>query len=211
MINIGVLGYGYWGPNIVRNLVSLPQASVSWICDLNPKVLTMIPRQYPTIKTTKNIDDVFGDPKTHAVVIVTPPSTHFALAKAALRSGKHVLVEKPMTQTAKESRSLLSIARAKKKILMVDHTFLYTPAVRKLKEIIDRGTLGRVFYVDSVRTNLGLFQKDSNVVSDLAVHDFSIMDYLFGKPPSSVRATGLRRLSHTYAPVIRATYFSIVT
>ena len=208
MINIGVLGYGYWGPNIVRNLVSLPQASVSWICDLNPKVLTMIPRQYPTIKTTKNIDDVFGDPKTHAVVIVTPPSTHFALAKAALRAGKHVLVEKPMTQTVKESKSLISLARAKKKILMVDHTFLYTPAVRKLKEIIDRGTLGRVFYVDSVRTNLGLFQKDSNVVSDLAVHDFSIMDYLFGKPPSSVRATGLQHivLAQETVAYIRARY-----
>lgn len=191
MLRVAVIGYGYWGPNIVRNLVLLPQASVSWVCDINPKTLTTIPRQYPTIGVTKRIEDVFSDKKTDAVIIVTPPSTHFSLAKAALEAGKHVLVEKPMTQTASESRKLIALARTKRKTLMVDHTFLFTPAVAKLREIIRRGVLGRVFYVDSVRTNLGLFQKDSNVIADLAVHDFSIADYLFGQMPTGIAATGI--------------------
>jgi len=191
MINIAVIGYGYWGPNIVRNLALLSGVRISWICDMNPKVLADIPRQYPTIKTTKNTDDIFNDKKTDAVIIATPPKTHFSLAKAAFDAGKHVLVEKPMTTTSIEAKTLIKLAHTKKKTLMVDHTFLYTPAVRKLKEIIAHGTLGRVFYVDSVRTNLGLFQKDSNVVEDLAVHDFSIMDYLFSGKPISIAATGM--------------------
>lgn len=194
MITIGVIGYGYWGPNIVRNIVSLQGAAVSWICDLNPAVLKPIPRQYPTIQTTGNVNDVLTDPKTHAVIIATPPSTHFPLAKAAFNAGKHVLVEKPMTQSSQDARALVALSKKKNKILMVDHTFLYTPAVKKLKEIIGRGTLGRVFYVDSVRTNLGLFQKDSNVISDLSVHDFSIMDYLFGAAPATVVATGIKHV-----------------
>jgi predicted dehydrogenase len=191
MITIAVIGFGYWGPNMVRNLVQLPHTTASWVCDLNSKVLASIPQMYPTIKTTKNVDDVLTDADTDAVVIVTPPSTHAKLATAALMAGKHVLVEKPMTQTTSESRALVALAKAKKKTLMVDHTFLYTAAVRKLKHIIDSGTLGKVIYVDSVRTNLGLFQKDSNVLSDLAVHDFSIMDYLFGQSPVSITATGM--------------------
>lgn len=208
MIKIGVIGYGYWGPNIVRNLVLLPRASVSWICDINPKVIAHIPRQYPTIKTTSNTDDVLKDPETDAVVIVTPPATHFPLAKRALASGKHVLIEKPMTQSAGDAKLLIALAGSRKKILMVDHTFLYTPALRKLKEIVDKNILGRVFYIDSTRTNLGLFQKDSNVVADLAVHDFSIMDYLFGKFPKTITATGIQdeHLHQETVAHITATY-----
>lgn len=191
MITIAVIGFGYWGPNIVRNVMALPGARISWVCDVNPKALSLIS---PSIRVTKRIEEVLEDKKTDAVIIVTPPSSHFSLAKKALESNKHVLVEKPMTTTSKDAATLAKLAKMKKKTLMVDHTFLYTPAVRKLKEIIDRGTLGQVFYVDSVRTNLGLFQKDSNVIADLSVHDFSIMDYLFGMAPSSITAVGARHL-----------------
>lgn len=202
MITIGVIGYGYWGPNIVRNLLSLPNTAVSWICDINPKVLPK------TIGTTSNPEDIFADKKTDAVVIVTPPSTHFNLATRALKTGKHVLVEKPMTTTAKDAQTLVTLAKKQKKILMVDHTFLYTPAVRKLKEIISKRTLGQIFYVDNVRTNLGLFQKDSNVIDDLAVHDFSIMDYLFDAKPESIAATGMnnRNLNQETVAYISARY-----
>ncbi len=212
MVKIAVIGYGYWGPNIVRNLSLLPGASVSWVCDVNPKVLASIPLQYPTVKTTKRIDDVFADPQTHAVIIVTPPSTHFSLARKAILAGKHVLVEKPLTTSEKDARTLLSQAQRAKKTLMVDHTFLFTPAVRKLKDILTRGALGRVFYVDSVRTNLGLFQKDSNVVADLAVHDFSIMHYLFGKSPTRISATGIAQedLHQETVAHIAATYDSML-
>lgn len=208
MIKVGVIGYGYWGPNIVRNLSLLPGASVSWVCDVNPKALSAIPLQYPTVKTTKNIADVLSDPTTDAVIIVTPPGTHAPLARSALQAGKHVLVEKPLTTSARDARALLALAKAKKKTLMVDHTFLYTPAVRKLRDILTRGTLGRVFYVDSVRTNLGLFQKDSNVVADLAVHDFSIMHYLFGMAPTQISATGIAQedLHQETVAHIAATY-----
>ena len=191
MIRIGVIGYGYWGPNIVRNLVSLPRVTVSWVSDINPTTLRTIPRLYPTIRVTQNTSDVFDDPKTDAVIIVTPPSTHFPLALKALKAKKHVLVEKPMTTSPKDAAKLIALAARNKKILMVDHTFVYTPAIMQLKKIIQSGTLGEIRSVDSVRTNLGLFQKDSNVISDLAVHDFSIMDYLFRLTPTSISATGL--------------------
>lgn len=184
MIHIAVIGYGYWGPNIVRNLLATPSVSVSWICDMNPKVL---PR---TIRTTTHPEDIFADLQTNAVIIATPPSTHAALAKAALLSNKHVLVEKPMATSVKDAQMLVTLAQKQKKTLMVDHTFLYTPAVRLLKKIITAKTLGTIISVDSVRTNLGLFQKDSNVIADLAVHDFSIMDYLFTATPKNITATG---------------------
>lgn len=210
MVKIGIIGYGYWGPNIVRNLSLLPSAVVTWVCDVNPKVLAPIPLQYPTIQTTNRIQDILDDPETDAVIIVTPPSTHFPLSHKALMAGKHVLIEKPLTTTPSDAKKLLAVAKEMKKTLMVDHTFLFTPAVRKLKDILTRGTLGRVFYVDSVRTNLGLFQKDSNVVADLAVHDFSIMHYLFGKSPTRISATGIAQedLHQETVAHIAATYDS---
>lgn len=191
MLSIAVIGYGYWGPNIVRNLATLSGVRVSWVADINPATLSTIPRQYPTIRVTRDTNDILRDPKTNAVIIVTPPSTHFPLATQALLAGKHVLVEKPMTTNPGDATKLIALASKNKKILMVDHTFIYTPAVMQLKKIIESGTLGEIRTVDSVRTNLGLFQKDSNVVSDLAVHDFSIMDYLFGQKPTSISATGM--------------------
>lgn len=190
MIRIAVIGFGYWGPNIVRNLLATPSVSLSWICDMNPKMLADIPRVYPTIKITTKTQDVFDDAQTDAVVIATPPSTHFQLAKTAIGNGKHVLVEKPFTTSSKDAQMLVTLAKKKKRTLMVDHTFLYTPAVRLLKKIITAKTLGTIISVDSVRTNLGLFQKDSNVIADLAVHDFSIMDYLFTATPKHITATG---------------------
>ena len=191
MIRIGVVGYGYWGPNIVRNFSRLTNATVAWVCDVNPKTLKEIPLIYPTIKTTNRYKDLLEDPSLDAVVIVTPTSTHLPLARLALLSGKHVLVEKPMTTTAREARVLVNLAKRKKRILMVDHTFIYTPAIRKLKAIIKSKQLGDIYYIDSVRTNLGILQKDANVVYDLATHDFSIMDYLFHQMPKTISATGI--------------------
>lgn len=191
MLRIAVFGYGYWGPNIVRNFSKIPDVSISWVCDLNPKTLTEIPKIYPTIKTTQNPNDALSDPETDAVVIVTPPSTHVSLASLALKAGKHVLVEKPLTRSSIEAKKLIALAARKKRVLMVDHTFVHTPAVAKLRSIIRSGILGKISVIDSVRTNLGLLQKDSNVIFDLAVHDFSIIDYLFGKIPKTIQATGV--------------------
>jgi predicted dehydrogenase len=208
MINVAVIGYGYWGPNIVRNFRRLKDVSVSWVVDLDPETLTTIPLLYPTIKTTTQIVDVLNDPSTDAVVIVTPPSTHYQLAMLCLKHNKHVLVEKPLTQTVSEAKKLVTHAKKYKKILMVDHTFIYTPAVTYLHKLIQSGALGKIYYIDSVRTNLGLLQKDSNVVHDLAVHDFSIIDYLFGKIPKKVAATGYfqKEITQETVAYITATY-----
>jgi predicted dehydrogenase len=191
MIRIGVIGFGYWGPNIVRNFSRQKDAVVSWICDIDPQALTRIAYQYPEVKTTMDYRDILSDAAVDAVVIVTPIVTHFSLASEAIRAGKHVLVEKPMTQTASQAQKLVALARKKKKILMVDHTFIYTPAVRYIKQLISRGGLGDIYAIDSVRTNLGLIQTTSNVIYDLAVHDFSIIDNLFGLLPVTLSVTGI--------------------
>ncbi len=190
MIRIGVLGYGYWGPNLVRNIVRIPNTQVSWICDIDSTLLRDIPRLYPTTATTKDVGDLLKDPKTDAVVIATPISTHVPLAKRALAAGKHVLVEKPLAPSRREAQELVQLARAKKRVLMVDHTYLYTPEVKKIRDIVQNGELGTIFFVDSVRTNLGLIQRDANVIYDLATHDFSILDFILGLAPTSVSATG---------------------
>jgi predicted dehydrogenase len=208
MIKIAVVGYGYWGPNIVRNFSRLDGVGVSWVVDTNPKTLTEIPLLYPTIKTTTQLSDVLNDETTTAVVIVTPPVTHYDLASKCLRHNKHVLVEKPLTQTVAEGKKLVALAKKKKKILMVDHTFIYTPAVQYLHTLIKSGTLGTLYYIDSVRTNLGLLQKNSNVVHDLSVHDFSIIDYLCGHIPKYVTATGYfqKEIKQETVAYITATY-----
>lgn len=190
MIYTGIIGYGYWGPNLVRNLVRIPAVQVRWVCDVDTALLRDIPRLYPTTKTTNDVGDLLKDQKTNAVVIATPLSTHVPLATRALKAGKHVLVEKPLALTKQEARSLVGLARAKKRVLMVDHTYLYTPEVVKIRDIIKNGELGTVFFVDSVRTNLGLIRSDSNVVYDLATHDFSIIDFVLGTYPTSLSATG---------------------
>ncbi len=208
MLRIAVLGYGYWGPNIVRNFSKVPGVAISWVCDLNPKTLRDIPKLYPTIQTTNDLSAVFSDTSVDAVVIVTPPATHFDLAHRAILSGKHVLVEKPMTRSTTEARKLVALARAKKKILMVDHTFIYTPAIKKLRSIIRSGVLGDIYSIDCVRTNLGLLQKDSNVIYDLAVHDFSIIDYLFSTTPLTISASGItqKQLGQETVSYISAKY-----
>ena len=177
-INIGVVGYGYWGPNLVRNFAELEDAHVHTVADLNPKVLEIVARRFPATKTTTDFQQMLQDPEIDAVAIATPVNTHFPLAMAALKAGKHVWLEKPMAETSLQARSLVEEAEKRNLVLHVDHTFIYTGAVQKIKTLIDSGELGKILYFDSIRVNLGLFQRDVNVISDLGVHDFSILAYI---------------------------------
>ncbi len=195
MINIGVVGYGYWGPNIVRNFHETPGVRVKVLSDLRPERLALAKQRYPSLATTLNHQELLTDSQLDAVAIATPVSTHFDLAMQALRAGKHVLVEKPLTSSVEEAKRLLDEAQSKNRIVMVDHTFVYTGAVRKIKQMIDSGELGQLYYYDSVRVNLGLFQHDVNVLWDLAVHDLSIMDYVLRERPVAVAATGIAHLA----------------
>jgi predicted dehydrogenase len=195
MINIGVIGYGYWGPNLVRNFADLPNVHVHTVCDLSAERLPKAKARYPYIQTTTQPSDLFKDPAIDAIAIATPVSTHFALAQQALQAGKHVLLEKPMTATVAEAEQLLELAARQQRVLMVDHTFIYTSAVRKIRELVQSKQLGDLYYYDSVRVNLGLFQHDVNVIWDLAVHDLAIMDYVLGQSPSAVSAIGTAHLT----------------
>jgi predicted dehydrogenase len=190
-INIGVIGYGYWGPNLVRNFAEIPGAQVTKVSDFKPELLAKVQARYPSIQVTTDCQDIFTDSKINAVVIATPVSTHFDLALAALQAGKHVLVEKPMTASSEQARRLIEEAEKRKLVLMVDHTFVYTGAVRKMHDLIATNQLGDIYYYDSVRVNLGLFQHDVNVIWDLAVHDLSIMNYVLPSQPYAVSATGI--------------------
>ncbi len=187
---IAIVGYGYWGPNLLRNFSNNLDCEVLYCCDLDIVKLKKVRKAYPSIMLTKNYEDILNDSEVDAVVIATPTKFHHPLAKAALESGKDVLIEKPMTLDTKEAKELVEIAQKNNKILMVDHTFLFTQEVRKLKEIIDSGEIGEVLHIDSTRANLGLFQPDSNVVFDLATHDISIIQYLLGKFPKSLTSVG---------------------
>ena len=191
MIRIGVVGYGYWGPNLVRNCFEAQGAQVSCVSDLRQDRLALVNSRYPTIRTTQDVHDLIQDPAIDAVAIATPVSTHYDLAMRALQEGKHVLVEKPLASNTDQVQRLMEVARKRNRVLMVDHTFVYTGAVRKIRELVDSGTLGDIYYYDSVRVNLGLFQHDVNVLWDLAVHDLSIMDYVLPFRPCAVSATGL--------------------
>jgi predicted dehydrogenase len=189
-LNIGVIGCGYWGPNLARNFAENEKAALRWLCDANAQRLASLARRYPSAQATGDYRQMLADEQLDAVVIATPVSTHYPLAQASLRAGKHVLIEKPFTATAREAEELIELADKNGLTLMVDHTFIYTGAVRKIKEMVDGGELGDLLYFDSVRINLGLFQNDINVVWDLAPHDLSIMDYLIDKKTISVTATG---------------------
>ena len=191
MITIGVIGYGYWGPNLVRNFSEAAGARVGFVTDLHPARLSQAAARYPAIKVSTDYRDLINDAAVDAVAVATPVSSHFELAMAALRAGKHVLVEKPMTSTSEQSLALIDEAERRGLVLMVDHTFVYTSAVKKIRELTQSGDLGEIYYYDSVRINLGLFQHDVNVLWDLAVHDLSIMDYVLAQTPVSVSATGL--------------------
>ena len=195
MIRVGVIGYGYWGPNLVRNFAELPQARVAAVSDRRPERLALVERRYPGVRVTTDAASLIDDPTIDAVVIATPVHLHFELAVAALRAGKHVLVEKPFTSTSEQARRLIDEAAARRLVLMVDHTFVYTGAVRKMRELTQAGELGDIYYYDSVRINLGLFQHDVNVLWDLAVHDLSIMDFVLQESPVSVSATGFAHVA----------------
>ena len=191
MIGIGVIGYGYWGPNLVRNFAECSGASVRVVCDSRTVRLAQLERRYPGVRTTTSPAELIADPQVDAVVIATPVEHHFDLAMSALRAGKHVLVEKPMASTSSQASRLIDEAAARTRVLMVGHTFVYTGAVRRIRELSFSGDLGDIYYYDSVRINLGLFQHDVNVLWDLAVHDLAIMDYVLQQRPVSVSATGL--------------------
>src|SRR4051812_29736284 len=190
IIGIGVVGYGYWGPNLVRNFASTVGAQVIAICDMDSSKLDRGKRLYPSVAITKTFRDLLTDNRIDAIAIATPVSTHYELALAALQAGKHVLVEKPLAQTSQEVRRLIEEAERRKLILMVDHTFLYTPAVRKIRDLIAEGALGDIYYYNGIRASLGLFQSDVNVIWDLAVHDVSIIQYILDEEPVAISATG---------------------
>lgn len=194
-LRIGVIGFGYWGPNVVRNFYNTPNAVVVSVCDLNVKALQRVRRTYPSMVVTTNPADILTSPEIDAVAIVTPISYHYSLAKQALENGKHVFVEKPFTATVAEAQELIEIAERKNLKIMVDHTFLFSGAVRKIRELIDSRTLGNLYYYDSTRVNLGLFQHDANVVWDLAPHDLSIIDHLIADGPEAIVATGEKHVN----------------
>jgi predicted dehydrogenase len=187
---IGVIGCGYWGPNLLRNFAENEGAELRWMCDVDESRLKALGRRYPAAKTSTDYKDLLADAQLDAVVIATPVATHFQFAKDALLAGKHVLIEKPLTSNVREAEQLIETAEQNGLALMVDHTFIYTGAVRKIKEVVESGELGDLLYFDSVRINLGLFQRDINVVWDLAPHDLSIMDFIIGKQPLGVSAIG---------------------
>ncbi|MDN5200008.1 Gfo/Idh/MocA family oxidoreductase [Fulvivirgaceae bacterium BMA10] len=191
MINVGVIGYGYWGPNIVRNFMANPDLNVLKVSDMSLDRLEVLKKNHPEISAEQDANSILNDPNIDLVGIITSTSTHFNLAKTALENGKHVFVEKPFTATSAEAKELIELADKKNLLIMVDHTFLFTGAVMKMKELTSNGTLGNLYYYDSVRVNLGLFQYDANVIWDLAPHDLSIMNYINnGVKPISVNAVG---------------------
>ena len=190
MIKLGVIGYGYWGPNIVRNFAGHQDCQVVAVCDTHSGALAKVLGRHPGVQVTTDVDVIVTSSEIDAVAIVTPVSSHYELAKRALENGKHVFVEKPFTATAAQAEELIELAERQHLQIMVDHTFLFTGAVRKIKQLVDDGTLGPLYYYDSTRVNLGLFQHDVNVLWDLAPHDLSIMDYLVGLEPDLVVATG---------------------
>lgn len=207
MVNIGVIGFGYWGPNLVRNFGETPGITVRAVADLDPRKRELVQRRYPTIETSADFMAVLNDPKIDAIAIATPVSTHFELAMAALKAGKHVWVEKPMTETAHQARKLVDEAAKRNLVLFADHTFIYTGAVRKMAEIVSSGELGKIYYYDSIRVNLGLFQRDVNVISDLAVHDFAILDHLLKEHPTAVSASGMTHFAGTPENLAYVTLF----
>lgn len=192
MIGIGVIGYGYWGPNLVRNFYASRNARVVMVCDQQSKLLGDVPRVYPNVHVTTNVDELLGCSDIAAVALATPVDTHYALAKRVLEAGKHVWIEKPMAETSAQCEGLIQLARSRGLLVHVDHTFIYTAPIRKLRQLIEAGELGQLYYYDSVRVNLGLFQHDVNVLWDLAVHDLSIMDYLIDEKPICVSSTGVK-------------------
>jgi predicted dehydrogenase len=190
MIGVGVVGCGYWGPNLARNLSELEGCELRALCDQDPQRVARLARRYPAARATTDFGELLRDPDVHALAICTPVHSHFPLAQEALQAGKHVLVEKPLTHSVETARILVDLARRKGRVLQVDHTFVYSAPVQKLKGYVESGELGDLLYIDSVRINLGLFQPDVNVLWDLAAHDVSVLAYLVERDPEWVSAVG---------------------
>jgi predicted dehydrogenase len=207
MTKFGVIGYGYWGPNIVRNLRSLDRCQVVGICDQSPAARKRIQGAYPDLPIYSDCSELIESPDIDAIAVITPVWTHYELSKAALENGKHVFVEKPFTSNVAQAEELINLAEQKNLQIMVDHTFLFTGAVRKIEKLLKEGTLGKLYYYDSTRVNLGLFQHDCNVIWDLAPHDLSIMNHLLHKDAEAISATGQAHLnSHEDIAFITAYY-----
>jgi predicted dehydrogenase len=207
LIRVGLVGYGYWGPNLVRNFSACPSTQVVAIADLSDDRRAAASRAYPGVKVSDDYRDLLRNTQVDAVAISTPVSTHFPLAMEVLKAGKHVLVEKPMTASSEQALRLIEEAERRHLILMVDHTFVYTGAVRKIREILGQGSLGEIYYYDSTRVNLGLFQHDVDVIWDLAVHDLSILDFLLPQFPVAVSATGIGHVKGVAENVAYVTAF----
>ena len=187
-LRIAVVGLGYWGPNLLRNLQELEGAEIAWICDRRPDALAKMAQRYPAVRCTERLEDVLDDPNVDAVLVATPVSTHFALARAALQSGKHVFVEKPLAASSEEAEALIELADASDLVLMPGHTFLYSPPVNMIRSLIADGELGQIYFVSTSRVNLGLHQPDVSVAWDLGPHDFSILRYWLDQTPTHIAA-----------------------
>lgn len=206
LLRVGVIGCGYWGPNLVRNFARHPGSQVQAVCDTRYERATRVGAEYRIPVVTDHVDEVLRAPDLDLVVIATPSFTHFELARAAIAAGKHVLVMKPLATRADQAEELGALAERQGVLVAVDHTFVFTSAVRKMKELVDRGEIGELYYFDSVRINLGLIQTDVNVIWDLAPHDVSIMDYLLGEDPVNVSATGA---AHGGSPTENIAYVTV--
>ena len=207
MVRVGVIGYGYWGPNIVRNLQGQQNAQAVMVCDQNPAALARARKAHPSIETVSNPLDILRSPDIDAVAVITPVWTHYELAKMALENGKHVFIEKPFTSSSAQAEELIELAARKRLTVMVDHTFLFTGAVRKIRELTESGALGDLYYYDSLRVNLGLFQHDVSVIWDLAPHDLSIMDHIIRAEPEAIVATGEKHLNGVEDVAFMTIYF----
>jgi predicted dehydrogenase len=207
MIKVGVIGYGYWGPNIVRNLHGLDSTRTEMVCDKSASALARVRKAYPSIRAVSDPAEILLSPNIDAVAVITPVWTHYELAKMALENGKHVFIEKPFTSSAAQAEELIELAARKKLTIMVDHTFLFTGAVRKIRELTESGALGDLYYYDSLRVNLGLFQHDVSVIWDLAPHDLAIMDHIIKGEPEAIVATGERHLNGMEDVAFMTIYF----
>ena len=207
LVRVGVLGYGYWGPNIVSNLCSLGNCQIVANCDKNPARLGSAKQAYPHVELTTNPAELLTSPQIDAIAVITPVLTHFGLVKTALENGKHVFVEKPLTSTTEEAKRLIELADRKKLKLMVDHTYLFTGAVRKIRQLIDDAVLGDIYYYDSMRVALGPVRNDVNVVWDLAPHDLSIIDHVIQPKPEAIAATGEKLLNGLVDVAFVTAYF----
>jgi predicted dehydrogenase len=207
MIRIGVIGYGYWGPNVVRNFHAQEGSEVALVCDMDQKAQERLKRSHPNIPFTTNPTELLQSTKIDVVAVVTPVWTHYELAKQALENGKHVFVEKPFTYTVTQAEELIELANRKNLQIMVDHTFLFTGAVKKIRQLVDDDALGDLYYYDSLRVNLGLFQHDVSVIWDLAPHDLSIMDYVVKAKPEAIVATGEKHLNGVEDVAFITVYF----